>query len=675
MTAHTRLLRLRRAMTVVLSMRALLIGIAIGMSLFALVLVFGLPSWSIALVVLVGFGTSAVLAARLPAVRSLSRVALWVEERTPTLRYALVTIADGTQSAALEKQAMVSPWWTPAHRTLLRTLIMPVLAVAFPVFLVFWLPAVQRRGAGDATSGASNSAREAETVVDVLATVHVTVIPPRYAGRATASLDDPTSVEALVGSSVTVSGFGSASRLAAFADSAPRSVAPRGSGWSLAITMPARPAIVRLHSDGRRDRLIVLAPIADAAPVVTLLVPARDTIVRRALGTLALRAQLRDDIGLRDAAFELVVSSGSGESFTFRTTTLARAQLGGQTDGVLEARVSLDSLALKPGDILQLRAVARDANNVTGPGIGSSETRALRVARADEYDSVSVDAAPPPEAEGQILSQRMLIDLTVALVKRQASLARPLLVHESQRIADDQRKLRKRVGDVVFQRLGADPLSEEGSGAPEPGKLTPEEVLKRADAATGASTANVMDVEGDETPILAINKPLLEAFNAMWDAGRALEVGEPAKALPPMRIALAAIQRARQAERIYLRGKPGTAIVDIAKVRLAGKDKGAASIRERRPVVDPVVRRRSATFERVTALIARDPDAAADSLLVMRVDALVDAPRLAAALDAAARALRKRDIAEIPQAWTRVRRALGGAPEQRTGVTPWLGTP
>jgi hypothetical protein len=269
----------------------------------------------------------------------------------------------------------------------------------------------------------------------------------------------------------------------------------------------------------------------------------------------------------------------------------------------------------------------------------------------------------------------MLLNLTIALEHRRSQLARSTLVEESRRIAVDQRKLRKRVGDVVFQRLGSDPLSEEGSDQPEPGKMTPEEVLKRADAATGASAGSVMDVEGDETPILAINKPLLEAFNAMWDAGRALEVGESAKAIPPMRIALAAIQRARQAERIYLRGRPGTVIVDLAKVRLTGKDKGVASIREPRPVVDPAVRRRSATFERVTGLLARDPDAAADSLLIMRVSALGDAPLLAAALDDAARALRKRDTTAIPLAWTRVRRALGGEPVRRAGVGPWEGAP
>jgi hypothetical protein len=606
-------------------------------------------------------------------VRSLSRVALWVEERTPSLRYSLVTIADGVHAPGVDAQALSAPWWTDAQNALLKALLAPAIAAILAVAVVWWAPLANRI---TAETGAASAAAKAAKVADVLAAVHVAVTPPRYSGRAATTVDDPTSIETLVGSVISVSGDGDARLLTATADSTPRSVAQRGAGWSVTLVMPARPGIVRLHSTAGRDRLIVLAPITDAAPAVTLLIPKHDTIVRRATGIFPLHAQLRDDIGLRDASFELVVSSGSGENFTFRTTTIGRTSLGGSTETTLDARVSLDSLKLQPGDILQLRAVARDANDVTGPGIGSSETRALRVARADEYDSVSVEALPPPEEQGSVLSQRMLLNLTEALVKRQRSLARPMLIAESQRIATDQKKLRKRVGDIVFQRMGGEPLSEEGSDEiAGSGKLTPEQVLRMADSVTGANAGGVMDVEGDETPILAINKPLLEAFNAMWDAGRALEVGEPAKALPPMRIALAAIEKARQAERIYLRGKPSTAIVDVAKARLAGKDKGVASIREPRPVVDPIIRRRSATFERVTSLMARDPDAAADSLLLMRVDALGDAPTLAAALDDAARALRKRDNASIELVWIRVRRALGGQPVQRAGVSVWEGAP
>ena len=675
MTSHARLLRLQRSFAMTLAARALLIAGAVALAMLAIARLLVWPAWSLSFIALGGGGVLAAHLWKIRALRSLSRVALWVEERTPSLRYSLVTIADGVHSPALDAQAQGIPWWTDAQAALLRSLRLPAIAAAAALASSLWLPLVRRIVGADRTASSANAARATARVTDVLAVVRVSVTPPSYAGRATTTLEDPTSIEALVGSVITVSGRGDARLLSATADSAARSVAQRGSGWSTTLAMPARPAIVRLHSAAGRDKLIVLAPITDAAPAVTLLLPLHDTIVRRATGALVLQAQLRDDIGLRDAAFELVVSSGGGENFTFRSTTLARTALGGRTERSLEARVSLDSLALKPGDILQLRAVARDGNTVNGPGMGSSETRALRVARADEYDSVSVEALPPPEAEGQVLSQRMLINLTEALVKRQRSLARPMLVSESQRIAADQRKLRKRVGDVVFQRLGADPLSEEGSVEPERGKMTPEQLLKMADSVTGTGGATVMDVEGDETPILSINKPLLEAFNAMWDAGRALEVGEPARALPPMRLALAAIERARQAERIYLRGKPGTAIVDIAKVRLAGKDKGVPSIREPRMALDPIVRRRSATFERVTALIARDPDAAADSLLLMRVDALVDAPALAAALDDAARALRKRDNANMQRAWNQVRRTLGAPPQQRAGVSAWSGAP
>ncbi len=674
MSAHERLVALRRSIALTVALRVLLVGFAAGIAAAALARVAGAGAWSAVMALVAFVAVSALSASTLRSIRSLSRVALWVEERTPSLRYALVTVADGVQSPALEVQALGTPWWTEAQRTLARSLMAPAAAAVVVSALALWLPSFVQARTGEMAGSSATNAREAARVTDVLAVIHTTITPPAYANRPATTAVDPTNIEALVGSAIVLSGNGEASRLTATADSAGRSVAQRGAGWSLSLPMPARPALVRLHSDAGRDRLIVLAPVIDAAPAVTLLLPARDTILRRATGTLGLRAQLRDDIGLRDADFELVVSSGSGENFTFRTAVVARTQLLGRAESLLEGRLSLDSLKLEPGDILQLRAVARDANNVTGPGVGSSETRSIRVARVDEYDSVAVDAAPPPEAEGQVLSQRMLLDLTLALVKRQSSLARPVLVGEAQRIADDQRKLRKRVGDVVFQRMGGEPLAEEGSDAPAPGKLTPEEVLKRADAVTNTA-GNVMDVEGDETPILAINKPLLEAFNAMWDAGRALEVGEPARAVAPMRIALAAIQRARTAERIYLRGRPSTVIVDIATARLAGKDKGVSSISAPRVPLDPAVRRRSATFERVSALMARDPDAAADSLLLMRVDALGDAPQLAAALDDAARALRKHDNAAIPLAWMRVRRSLGGASEQRAGITPWLGAP
>jgi hypothetical protein len=674
MTARDRLLTVRRVLASVLVVRAMLLAGTAALVVVALARAFALPAVMQLTAIVVGVAAFALLGRPAILARSVERVALWVEERHPSLQYALVSAVEGAPSEMLERDALRGAWWEVERRRLVRTLVLPALAFAVAAVLVARVPVLMDAARGVVRAGTS-SVHGRTSVADPLRTLRASVRTPDYAGGKVSHLDDPTSIDALVASVVTVAGDGDAAAVTVASDSSvQRVVSSDDGGWSVSLPMPARPTVLRFHSTAGRERLVVLAPIADAGPAVTLLLPARDTVVRAATGVLLLRAQLRDDIGLHDAAFEIIVSSGQEESFTFRSATLGRVMLGGQSDGMLTANLRLDSLALEPGDVLQLRAVARDGNTATGPGFGSSETRALRVARVGEYDSVSVEAAPAGDPEGQVLSQRMLITLTEALDKRRPHLEHAPMVDEARRIAADQTRLRKRVGDVVFQRTGTDPLSEESS-LDERGRLSPDELLKRASDATAGNAGAAMDVEGDETPILAVNKPLLEAFNAMWEAGRALEQGDTRQALPPMRRAMAAIERARQAERIYLRGRPSTVVVDVAHARLAGKERGAASVREPRPTSDPVARRRAETFARATALLATDPSAAADSLLVMRVSALGDAPALAAVLDTAARVVRRGKASDVPLAWARVRRALGGAPVRGDGVPLWSGAP
>jgi hypothetical protein len=145
----------------------------------------------------------------------------------------------------------------------------------------------------------------------------------------------------------------------------------------------------------------------------------------------------------------------------------------------------------------------------------------------------------------------------------------------------------------------------------------------------------------------------------MWDASRSLEVGEPGTALPPMRAALAAIQRARNAERLYLRGKAPVVIVDIAKVRLAGKrDDAGSSSRTPRAALDSSSERRAQRFDAAVNELATNPAAAIDSLLALRVDALESAPALAGALAPAVDALRAGH--DATSALVRARRIAAG---------------
>jgi hypothetical protein len=432
---------------------------------------------------------------------------------------------------------------------------------------------------------------------------------------------------------------------------------------------PASSALLIAGQGGRR--LLALDAVADSVPQVRLLSPAHDSVLRVAGGTLALGAELRDDFGLAQGAFEYIVSSGEGESFTFKSGRIGAASLGGDREATLRGRLQLAEMQLKPGDLVHVRAVARDVNVVTGPGNGFSETRTIRIARPGEYDSVAVEAAAPAEADKSAISERMLINLAEALVARRKTLAREPYVGESQRIGRDQSRLRRQVGDIIFSRLGAEPQGEEVRDVDrEDRPLTKEDLLKAAEAAT-QSGSTTLDFEQDESPVVAVNRPLLEAYNAMWDAGRSLSIGEPDNALPHMRRALAAIQRARAAERLYLRGKPPRAVVDVAKVRLLGKEKGTPAARTPRVAADSAVDLARMRFSRVLDLLATRPSEAVDSLLMLRLSVMQDVPVAARELDTAIEALRTGRDATAPLG--RARRALDRSWSVRDSVSRWGG--
>ncbi|MGZ8379295.1 MAG: hypothetical protein ACXW0Z_18885, partial [Gemmatirosa sp.] len=530
-------------------------------------------------------------------------------------------------------------------------------------------------------------------------------------------------VAALVGSALVVEGAGDAGRVRATLvtpDSGAgttRAVSVRATGdrWRVALPMPARAVILRLDAtvgDAARARLVALEPRPDLPPRVALRAPVRDTVLREGRGTLPLRASLDDDLGLADGAFEYIVSSGEGESFTFRAGRVGAAQLANARRGALAASRDLATLSLKPGDVVHLRAVARDGRPgrrapspvdtasartvgeaVTPPppdeALGVSETRALRIARVGEYDSVAVEGAPPPAVDTTAIGQRMILQLTEALVARaqarRAPLPRATVVTEARKLAADQARLRRRVGDAVFARIGEGEGEhahfdgdghQHGQGEQLP-QLTPEQLLAAADRATNSASAAATP-EAAESPVLAVNKPLLEAYNHMWDAGRALEIGEPRNALAPMRRAIAALQRARAAERIYLRGRPPTVVVDVNRVRGAGRVSGDTlplAARMPRTPLDPAARARAATLDRALALIGRGGDdarAGADSLAILRVRALGEAPALATALGEALTAIAAGRDATAPL--TAARRAALGAPTRMPGVSAWTTT-
>jgi hypothetical protein len=462
------------------------------------------------------------------------------------------------------------------------------------------------------------------------------VVPPAYTGQRAIDRGDVNAVVAVSGSAIELTGDGAVpeARLATVGatDARPVTATAIGGDWRVRVVASDAPATVQL-SRGGRTRLLVIEGHADSVPVVTLEQPTRDSVFREAKGQLPLAASAVDDIGLASARFELLVSSGEGERFTVRSVTLGAATWptpSGQRRATIRGTLDLAALQLLPGDVVHLRAIARDGHPAATREFGTSETRAFRIARATEYDSVAVEPAPPPEVDKSLLSQRMLLLLTEKLDTQQSRLARADMLRESLKLARDQARLRLAVGDVVFQRLSGESSAEHAHYAgdghdhgvdQQGGKLV----------INPAGTTGMLE-EGNDSPVIAINQPLLEAYNAMWDAGRALEQGDPHGAIPPMQRALEAIERSRAASRVYLRGRPPQVIVDIAKVRLAGKDTGSTSGRSDRGALPTRVGQRDARLVRAAQLLPTARDAARDSLALLRVEALGDAPAFAAAV-------------------------------------------
>ncbi|MGI8619360.1 MAG: hypothetical protein ACR2L6_09785 [Gemmatimonadaceae bacterium] len=552
--------------------------------------------------------------------RSLERVALWVEEHEPSLAFALVTAndADAPASPALERAAAFD---LPKvlHRPLSKMLAGAGAALALTAGTSWALAGTD--GAREMLAGRPSavSLGAAAAPKDPLAGIRATITPPAYSRIRSTTTDEPSAIAALQGSRIAVTGRGGG--VSAYLGDTELPVR-NGHRWRVELTMPASPVALTLRH-GERRRVIVLEPRADAAPKVKLSSPARDTIMHRATGVVRVVAAVEDDIGISGGYIEYMLSSGAEETFTARTVVIGSREFRGAGRGDLSAAIDLRSLNMGPGDLISIRAVARDANTVSGRGVGVSDTRTYRVARRDEYDSLSVEAGAPIVPESTVVSQRMLILRTEALLREQASLTRDSVLTRVRGIATDQIRLRERVHDIIYPAHTHAEGEVEAEGEPE-------------------------DTDESRGPV---NPHLKTAYEEMWSASRELQIAEAAAALPFMRAAADALDRARLASRYYMRSGAARVVVDVPRVRLQGKENGSSGTRAPHPA-ETILQDIARDFARAASLTSRE--VAANELSLVRVRALAELPELAAALEPLIDALRRGRDAGAAMAAARV---------------------
>ncbi|MEQ8330914.1 MAG: DUF4159 domain-containing protein [Longimicrobiales bacterium] len=528
-----------------------------------------------------------VLAARQAArVAEPRTAALLVDASDPDLAHLVTTLLEadlsGPVGAALRRRAATRVAGVSPRRVVPWTGRREVAGAAMGVAAVAVLLATAAGGAGGVAArwfgpdvsipprAAADGAASPDGAGAVVAfgSASVTLAPPAYSGLTDRTVPLAGVVEALPGSRVQVrvaatGGVLDARRLgggevAVDADAegwtATWTVTPSDRGLDLALADAGGAVVDR--------RVLALAVREDRPPDVVLELPAADQVLATAAGRMPVRARVTDDFGVEGWALHWVRSSGSGESFSFDEGSWAWEATDVRGD-TLVGTFSLDvaGAGLGPGDVLHLRAEAVDRNDVTGPGRGVSATRMLRIATDEQMAEVTTLVGFPIEREREpLLSQRMILLLTEELLAARDSLHAEAFRERANGIADEQDRLRDRVGEIMFLREGG---ADEPSAAP-------------GDPAAPPQPLEPPGHDHDGAAILDVNLDLVSAFNAMWEASRHLRQAEVAASVPPQETALEHLQRLREGERVFARGRVTRPPLDLEAARGTGEVDEAA---------------------------------------------------------------------------------------------------
>lgn len=568
----------------------------------------------------------------------LTGVALFIEEQNPALHYALVTAVEpaGPRDAALLDHAVERSWAAAAlHSPIRRALIPPLLLTLVLLGLLLVLPgAVKSRILNPRAGDALLAPRGLGAPGSRLTPLVVVVIPPAYARLPTETLEEPLSVRALVGSAIQLRGRGASQapeNLGVETPGGPVLPAIVADTWSVSLRMPGQAQVVRLTDRGR-SRLLTLEPVLDAPPVVLLRSPERDTTYSLPRGIIPVDASASDDIGLGRIWIELMLTTGGGERFSTTTRTLAADSPGGARSGAASVTIRLDTMRLGPGDVMNLRAVARDGNTVTGPGEGSSETRTIRIHDPSLANAIPIVPASVAALDTTVLSQRMLIIRAETLLVRRRRMPADSFPVQSLLLGERQLMLYDRVQALILELETATDVGFVG--------------------------------ETEESKLLRV------AGVAMRRAEDELRKIRVAEALPEMYRALDALDKGRTARRIYLRGMLPRIVVDLDQVRLKGTDSASAGPRPARPPLADPRRTLLVRLDRIMSLAGSA--ALADSLTMLRAAALTAAPDAAPSLARALEAIRAG--ADPGVALRAARRALDRDTESSV-LSPWRGGP
>jgi hypothetical protein len=445
--------------------------------------------------------------------------------------------------------------------------------------------------------------------------IRFVISPPSYTRQEATAVINPPHVVALEGSAIRIEVR--TERQVTLHELDGRDTQFVSSDGLAVLTLPAaesRPLLIRQQGAGEAgDRLVHLRVEPDRRAVVTIIDPAKDLIFAEGRGEVPVHIQATDDVAIESLVLRFTHVSGSGETFTFEEgewpiEIVRESRSAWRARGVF----SLDALKLQDGDSIVYRAVARDARPGSDPSV--SESYLIEVGRLAGVASQGF--AVDEEQDRHAISQQMVIAKTEKLHAARGSMSESAFLEQSQLLAVEQRMVQS---EFVFMTGGH--VHDEV-----------EEAEQSHEIAEGRLE----------------NSATVEMMNAIREMSRAearLNAGDTGGALPRERAALAALQRAFDRRRYFLRTLPERSRIDVTR-RLSGELETARSstMPEVASSADPVVQDARAILAELndldagsahavlaSRLLALDPSSEALQASALRLSAAGDPESVRAA--------------------------------------------
>lgn len=331
----------------------------------------------------------------------------------------------------------------------------------------------------------------------------------------------------------------------------------------------------------------------DAKPVINIKEPLLTIteLAKNSVPVLNTQVEIFDDYGLSNVNIVASIAKGSGESVKFRDQTFSfdsvsqysESQIGDKNNYV--KRWDLTALDMSPGDELYFSIHASD-NKTPESQTSISPTRIVRWLE-DEQQSITSDGVVIDFIPEYFKSQRQIIIETEALIAQQDSMSSEVFKRTSRALAIDQSDLKQSYGQYLGDEFesGVMHTMEAGPAVPstdEHGHSDEDEGAGNEESSHDSEHSHESEGSNDQASDLSGYQQVIEQYGhnhgevdigfiktsegqinpkvlmkralaEMWQAELHLQLSSPSLALPYEKEALNYLNRAKQAERIYVK--------------------------------------------------------------------------------------------------------------------------